>query len=95
MLLLLCSVLPRIAYLANITGTIFLIFLKQALGLFDCILLETIGLRIVGTASDMLEIPFAGKAFESPTCMLWNCMECHEQQTVVLSSCSHFYMVSR
>jgi len=52
-------------------GTILLTLLKQALGLFDCILRKTIGLRKVGAASNMLKAPFAGKAFDFPTRKLW------------------------
>jgi len=63
--------IPEVKKTKQRVGIILLTFLKQALGLFDCILRETIGLRKVGAVSNMLEAPLAGKALEFPTCKLW------------------------
>lgn len=43
---------------------------SEVLGLFNCIIHETIGLRKVRAADDIFKTTFAGNAFEFPACKL-------------------------
>jgi len=78
--------IPEVKKAKQGVRTILLRLFKKALGLFDYILRETIRLRKVGAASNMLEAPFAPYLQIVDHCPSATWMECHEQQNVVQSS---------